>query len=231
LAEDQLKKHTRTSDTLPLDLIPLNPVSLLTIRMQEIYCSFASNYVRLLNEMVFCSSTLIEGNRKIIRYFKNLLQSYEANTVLSILWRESEYVTEDDLAYDSHSKLFLENPLTTYRLAVHLSPTKNDVAATNSRVRLIVKAGLAFGLVEKRQLTPTNIHIFGTELLHNFMARLGLENANSCAQVIWQDPDLRVSPHSLYNWERYLRKSRESSPLSRRVRDSASSKMAALRGI
>ena len=229
MAEVELKEARLTSDPPTLGSMALNPMCLLTIRMQEIYRSLVSNYARGLDEIIFPRVAVIDNNRKITKSFKNILQTYEAHTVLFILWRESKFVTEDDLAYDSHEKLFLESPLTTYRLAVHLSRTKNDVAATNSRVRLIVAAGAAFGLVEKRQLTPTNIHILGTELLHDFMVRLGLENANSCSQVIWQDREARVSPHSLY-WEHWLRRDVEASPLRQTVLGSASSKMAALRG-
>lgn len=69
------------------------------------------------------------------------------------------------------------------------------MAATNSRVRLIVAAGVAYGLVTKRQLTR-RVNIVGTELLHDFMARLGFENANSCAQTRWQDGEARISPPS-----------------------------------
>jgi hypothetical protein len=77
--------------------------------------------------------------------------------------------------------------LTCYCLAVHLASSKHEVAATNSRVRLIVAAGTAFGLINKKQLSSTKIHIAGTEFLHEFMIRLGFENARSCAQILWQD--------------------------------------------
>jgi hypothetical protein len=233
LAEVNLTGSACTSGLPTLGPLSLNPVSLLAIRMQEIYRSFASNYDQLLNEMVFSPGGLIDNDRKKTKSFKTTLLSCEANTVLLVLWRESRYVTEDDLAYDGYSKLFMENPLTAYRLAVYLSPTKNEVAATNSRVRLIVTAGTAFGLIHKRQLAPTNIHISGTELLHNFMVRLGLENANSCAQVMWQDPEARISPNSFYNWERFMRQTKHtvSSTIGRRVLDSPSVRIAAWRAI
>jgi hypothetical protein len=111
------------------------------------------------------------------------------------LWRESPYVTGDELAFDGYAKLFSEHPLTCYCLAVHLASGKNEVAATNSRVRLIVAAGAAFGLIRKRHLTPTKIHILGTEFLHKFMVRLGLENASSCARILWQN-EAQISPDS-----------------------------------
>src|SRR5262249_2266256 len=156
------------------------PASLLTIRTQEIGRSFFENYTRLLGEIVFTLGTITGDDRKTIKSFRRTLESHEANTVLSILWRESPYITDDELAYDGHAKLFGENPLTCYCLAVHLAGSKNEVAATNSRVRLIVAAGTAFGLVSKKHLASTKIQIFGTEFLHNFMVRLGFENARSC---------------------------------------------------
>ena len=54
-------------------------------------------------------------------------------------------------------------------------------------------AGAAFGLVAKTRLARTKVFISGTELLHNFMVRLGFENANSCAQIIWRDREARIS--------------------------------------
>jgi hypothetical protein len=173
----------------------LNPGPVVTIRMQEVCRSLSANYTRLLREIVFTQSTTQgERNRKMLRSFKRVLAADEANTVLNILWRESDYVTEDELSYDGFIKLFGEHPLTSYHLAVYLAGDKTEVAATNSRVRSIVAAGVEFGLVEKRQSTRTKVHIFGTELLHNFMLRLGLENANTCMKILWQDREARIAP-------------------------------------
>jgi hypothetical protein len=172
----------------------LNPASLVTIRMQEVYRSLSGNYTRLLNDIVFPQVIGRPENRKMIKSFKRTLENNEANLVLSILWRESSYVTEEELFYDGLSRLSLERPLTTYNLAVYLADDKSEVASTNSRVRLIVSAGSEFGLVAKKQLTCTKVFIFGTELLHNFMVRLGYENANSCAQILWRDRQAQIPP-------------------------------------
>jgi hypothetical protein len=189
-------KSPGASTPRALGPLSLNPSSLLTIRLQEIHRSLSANYTRLLNELVFNQATIREANRKIIKSFKKILENDEANSVLTILWRESSYVTEDELTEYGFAKLFLENPLTTYHLAVYLARGKNEVAATNSRVRSIVAAGATFGLVTKKQLTRTKVYIFGTELLHDFMVRLGFENASSCAQILWRDPEARISPQS-----------------------------------
>jgi hypothetical protein len=153
-----------------------------------------ANYTRLLNEIVFSQDTILEENRTLKKSLERVIKGDEANLVLTLLWRESSYVGDNDLSYDGFSKLFLGNPLTTYHLAVYLASDKNEVAATNSRVRLIVSAGAAFGLVAKRQLTRTKVYIVGTELLHNFMVQLGFENANSCARILRQDPEGQISP-------------------------------------
>jgi len=174
----------------------LSPASLITIRMQEICRSLSANYTRLLNEVVFVSGVTTGDDRKTIRAFKRTLDGLEANTVLSILWRESPYITDNELSYDGHAKLFSETPLTCYCLAVHLASSKNEVAATNSRVRLIIAAGAAFNLINKIHLSPTKIHICGTKFLHEFMVRLGFENARSCAQILWQD-EVRISAAGL----------------------------------
>jgi hypothetical protein len=180
----------------PRALVPafMSPASLVTIRLQEIYRALYANYIRLLNEIVFSRDAILEENRKLKKSLERVIKDDEANLVLTILWRESPYVSEDELSYDGFSKIFVDSPLTTYHLAVYLADGKNEVAATNSRVRLIVSAGAAFGLVTKRQMTRTKVYIVGTELLHNFMVRLGFENGKSCAQILWQDPEARISP-------------------------------------
>ena len=165
----------------------LRQSALITIRMQEISRSLSGNYSRLLNEVVFVPGATTGEDRKTVKTFKRTLEGLEANTVLSVLWRESPYITHHELSYDGHTKLFNETPLTCYCLAVHLASSKHEVAATNSRVRLIVAAGAAFGLINKKHLSSTKIHIAGTEFLHEFMIRLGFENARSCAQILWQD--------------------------------------------
>ena len=174
----------------------LNSGPLVTIRMQEVCRSLSANYTRLLQEIVFTQVTQQEErNKKLVKSFKRALAADEVNSVLTILWRESGYVTEDELSYDGFMKLFREHPLTSYHLAVYLAGDKKEVAATNSRVRSIVAAGVEFGLVEKRQATRTKAYIFGTELLHNFMLRLGLANANTCIKMLCQDREVRIAAH------------------------------------
>jgi hypothetical protein len=184
-------KHHGTPDFSAWSAPSLKPTSLVTLRMQELYRSLSANYTQVLNDVVFSKINTQQDNRKLIQSFKRVLDSNEANLVLSILWRESSYVTDEELSYDGFSRLGLERPLTTYHLAVYLADNKNEVAATNSRVRLIVSAGTEFGLVNKQKLTNTKVLIFGTELLHSFMVRLGFENANSCAEILWRDRDAR----------------------------------------
>jgi hypothetical protein len=175
----------------------INPACLVAIRMQEINRALSANYTRLLDEIVFYRSSILEDNRKEAKSLKRVLTNEEANNVLSILWRESPHVSDNELGFDEFSKLFPQKQLTTYHLAVHLAGSKHEVAATNSRVRLIVAAGAVYGLVTKRQLTRTKVYIIGTELLHDFMVQLGLENANSCAQILWRNGGAHVSPESL----------------------------------
>jgi hypothetical protein len=192
-----VKKSPGAPDPRALGPGFMSPASLVTIRMQEIYRTLSTNYTRVLNEIVFSRDTILEENRKLKKSFERIIKGDEAHAVLTILWRESPYVSADELSYDGFLKLFVEKPLNTYHLAVYLAGGKNEVAATNSRVRLIVSAGAAFGLVTKRQLTRTKVYVVGTELLHNLMVRLGFENANSCAQILSQDPEARISPPQL----------------------------------
>jgi hypothetical protein len=175
----------------------IDPACLVAIRMQEINRALLANYARLLNQIVFYRTANLDDNRKAAKSLRRALISEEANNVLSILWRESPHVSDNELGFDEFFKLFFKEQLTTYHLAVHLAGSKHEVAATNSRVRLIVAAGAVYGLVTKKQLTRTRVYINGTELLHDFMVQLGLENAKSCAQILWRSGEAHVSPESL----------------------------------
>jgi hypothetical protein len=182
----------------------IDPACLVAIRMQEINRALSANYTRLLDQMVFYRNANLDDNRKAAKSLRRVLTSEEANNVLSILWRESPHVSDNELSFDDFSKLFSKEQLTTYHLAVHLAGSKHEVAATNSRVRLIVAAGAVYGLITKRQLTRTRVYIIGTELLHDFMVQLGLENANSCAQILWRNGEAHVSPESLLSIPFYV---------------------------
>ena len=177
----------------PFDRPSLSPAVAVAVRMQEIYRAMSENYRRLIRELVFSREVATTADRKQLISYRRTLQGNEASSVLEILWRESSYVDERELSYAGYPKFFEDKCLTCYNLAVFLAYGKEDVAATNSRVRIIIAAGAAYGLVHKKQLSRTKTLICGTEFLHNFMIELwGLKNANSCAQILLQDPGARI---------------------------------------
>jgi hypothetical protein len=188
-----LERTPRITPSPPFDRSSLSPAVAVAVRMQEIYRAMSENYRRLIREHVFSREVATTADRKQLISFRRTLEGNEASSVLEILWRESSYVDERELSYAGYSKCFEDIFLTCYNLAVFLANGKEDVAATNSRVRIIIAAGAAYGLVHKKRLSRTKTLICGTEFLHKFMVELwGIKNANSCAQILLQDPGARI---------------------------------------
>src|ERR1700720_3271730 len=99
-----VKKSPGASAPRALGPAFMSPASLVTIRMQEIYRALSANYTRLLNEIVFSRDTILEENRKLKKSLEAVIKDDEANLVLTILWRESPYVSEDELSYNGFQK-------------------------------------------------------------------------------------------------------------------------------
>lgn len=180
--------------TLPVALATISALSAETVRQ-----TMAANYSRLLDELVFVrvpqspDGRTHSPDKKALLSFRRTLEDEEANTVLSMIWKESSYVTVEELAQFSMSKIFSGKCVTAYGLGVAIAEGKSQVAAAITRIRSIALAGSSYGLLERKAGTGNKIPIVCTELLHRFMGRLGDENARACARFFGARSSIQVA--------------------------------------
>ena len=136
--------------------------------------TMASNYLNILRLQVFNNSN-ITGKDKVA--YQRLLSGEEAQRILEALWKESKFVTSSELLDAGYSKEFSQEGLNSHKLGVRLAEDKTKVSATVSRVRSIIIAGCAYGLVSKDRTHVKNSPVQGTLLLHNLMVELGIQNS------------------------------------------------------
>ena len=141
--------------------------------------------VQVFRELVFSKD--ISVDRKSRQSFERILLQEEAQWILAIIWRESKYVSDSDLAVAGLSRLFPGGDLTAFGLAVKLAELTEDCAALNTRIRNIAIAAHAFGLVERSNISATKVSITGTALLHSVMTRLAQEYAAAARMILGAD--------------------------------------------
>jgi hypothetical protein len=175
----------------PTTSIVPTPASI-AIRVQAIHQQMGLNYTDLLERLVFIHPPR-DCDRKTLRTYRNILLSDESDLVLTIFWKESDFVTDDDVISGGAARIFPRGtPITCYALAVKLYPNDSTkIAAANSRVRAIAAAASAYGLIEKSKDTRKKF-VSGTALLHEFMTTLGQEN-----EELWSNALLRWWPDRL----------------------------------
>jgi hypothetical protein len=150
------------------------------LKVHALQHQMAGTYSRILREFVFARAGCLGDLKRSLSY-KRTLDTSEAGSILTFLWKDSLFVSDDELSSAGLLRSFSPSRLTVHSLAVSLAETPGDVAATNSRVRLIVSAGAAFGLIDRSQVSRNKTLISGSELLHQFMIRLGIANVGFCA--------------------------------------------------
>src|SRR5258708_267157 len=101
------------------------------------------NYQRLLEEIVFVRENSRE-NTKANKANQRILRSIEANHVLSILYRESDYVDDKALNDINMKRKFGPNHIIPTKIA-RMIAQNDDILAVISRVQRIVTAGCAYG--------------------------------------------------------------------------------------
>jgi hypothetical protein len=100
-------------------------------------------------------------------------------------------VGKDVLAQLNLTKTYQGKFLTAHHLAADLAETGADVAALNSRIRLIAIAASTFDLVDRECLNSTAVLLKGTALLHHFMTSLATQNLvllNELTPVLKREP-------------------------------------------
>jgi hypothetical protein len=126
-------------------------------------------YEELLGEMVLSSASLAGPDRKDALRYARILKDREAYAVLTIIWKESAFVSDETLRAAGVARTFEDVELSAYRIAVSFADAPQHLAATNSRVRAICLAAEHFGLIERIAHAQTRVALRGTKLLHHFM--------------------------------------------------------------
>lgn len=177
------------------DNLTVNTLGLAAFRQ-----SMSANYINILTKKVF-DKTSIFGKEGV--KFRKILSSEEANTVLNIIWKESNYVSEHNVIMAGYDKKTFSGVVNCYSLDVSLASSKIDVAATVTRVRNIVIAGCAYKLLTRNQINPKNTPIRCESLLNDIMLELGSLNEEAgqyfSIRVDWEISHLRQRSAAFYN--------------------------------
>jgi len=88
--------------------------------------TMVANYQNILRLQVFNNSN-ITGKDKVA--YQRLLNGEEAQRILEVLWKESEFVTSSELLDAGYSKKFPIEGLTSHALGVHLAEDKIQVSS------------------------------------------------------------------------------------------------------
>ncbi len=133
-------------------------------------------YLRTLDSYVFKCVPL--EDKKTIQTWKKSLLGHGAFLILQVLWKESKYVSDSDLEKAGLRRFLPMRDLTVHKLAEDLAATPAAKDALNKRISGIVRAGMAYGLVEERKLHAKLHVISGSEKLHVFMLMTAQEWVN-----------------------------------------------------
>jgi hypothetical protein len=135
----------------------------------------AANYAQLLDKVLSQPADRGFDLKDRVR-FRRVLRDEDAFRILSVIWKESNYVSHEDLEAVDLGRSMEPDNLTTFGLAVKLASSPRELSKLNSRIRQIAIAANAFGLIERHRASTTNVQLRATEALHNFMMRLAEEN-------------------------------------------------------
>jgi hypothetical protein len=99
--------------------------------------------------------------------------------VLALVWKESQFVTDQDLARAGLHRLPGSKPVTRHALGRALKISAGETASCDSddkyarRAQRIVDAGVTFGLIEPQEVRDNFKPLRATEKLHQLMVKVG----------------------------------------------------------
>jgi hypothetical protein len=146
-----------------------------SLRFHTVQLKIFSNYENHLEEVVFTRRPN-DLDEKLFKKYCRILKKIDAYKILAFLWKESEFIGEEVMAQLGLRKSYKGKSLTAHHLAADLAETGAEVAALNSRIRIIAIAASNFGLVDRESLNSTTVILKGTALLHQFMTGLATQN-------------------------------------------------------
>lgn len=127
-------------------------------------------YEEVLEDFVFKTGVESPASKKKEELkYRRTLKDAEGQAILTIIWKESDFVDKQSLDEVGFNKTFDDRALTVYGLATKLASSPMDLARVNSRIRSICMAAEYFGLIERERKTLTHGLVRGTEKLHILM--------------------------------------------------------------
>lgn len=140
-----------------------------TLAIHAAMASLSAIYEEVLEILVFGSVEDPARDTKEVLSYRRTLKDSEAQAILTIIWRESDFVDKQSLEEVGLKKTFDDRDVTVYGLAVMLASSPLNLAKINSRIRSICMAAEYFGLIERERTASTRSPIRGTEKLHILM--------------------------------------------------------------
>jgi hypothetical protein len=115
------------------------------------------------------------------------LEGSEAINVLGAIWKESHYVTKDALNRAGMTRISDANEELSQLGLAHSFPETNSgrsMIAAYGRIRLVIIAASAYGLIERKEVSRVKTQIAGTTLLHRFMVELGQAQLKEIRRIL-----------------------------------------------
>ena len=157
--------------------------SALALCIHKIHQAMSSEYSKLLNETVFVENPSGIDRKEELRFRKELDDNV-SRIILTIIWKESDYISSEDLKRVGMKKFFTKNNLTAHGLATEICKSAKDLGKTVNKIREVSIAGSAFNLVDRNALRKTKVELRGTRALNEFMIRLAHDSIKSVQRDI-----------------------------------------------
>ena len=100
---------------------------------------------------------------------KQIMLSHDFYCLLLIVWKESGYVSDADLAEAKHGRSFKPGTLNAHSLGCAIAEDKHSVNAAVQRAANYMTIAHAYGLVRLAKTASKPIEICGTDLLHRLV--------------------------------------------------------------
>lgn len=161
----------------------------LVLKVHAVQLDMLANYEHQLLSTVFVR-TPTDCDAKLSKKYRRTLLSSDAFKVLSIIWKESSFVTDEALAEAGLTRAYKANELTAHRLAADLTEDTHEVAKFNSRIRTIGMAAASYELTDRALVHSTRVILKGTDILHQFMTDLSAKNILAMARFVPLSPTI-----------------------------------------
>lgn len=162
------EKSTVTAKAIPpADCVLLDQRTVAALRGHADLAETMRRFTDALQDGVFHQPVSCD-TKDSLRHQKVLLRT-DTYLVLQIIWKESPFITDEELSAAGLAREFGCGALTCRALGVRLAVTKEEVGRSNTRVRTIIEAAEIYDLVSRDTQLSKYRPIVGTSLLHGVM--------------------------------------------------------------